>query len=413
MQILTQHASSGMQPCPFRPRFMTASLHIDTGKPLTLWGVPHSLYSGKVRSYLIKKDLPFRELLPPHSHFQQSVVPTVGLFVVPILETTDGQFIQDSTIIIEELEHRFPERPMVPTTPLQQVVAHLLGGFGAEGLLTVAMHYRWSYRAQQEHFLRAEFGRAAHHGADREERLASGAALMDYFNGFLPTLGIHAESIPAFEASYEELLDVLDIHFQHYPYLLGGRPSIADFGFMAPLYAHLSRDPVPSTLMKNRAPNVYRWTERMNLAAIADGEFPEQPEEWFPEDSIAATLEPVLRLLFQDWGAQLRADADFVNDWLSSHPDLVSGHRASHDGARSVHPVLGTINYPWRGVTVQRGSMPHGLWHFERGARLARKLEGSAKARFDALVQRLGGGEVMQIRLLRRLQRQQNTLVFV
>ena len=33
-----------------------------------------------------------------------------------------------------------------------------------------------------------------------------------------------------------------------YPYLLGGRPSIADFGFMAPLFAHLGRDPVPAAL---------------------------------------------------------------------------------------------------------------------------------------------------------------------
>ena len=72
------------------------------------------------------------------------------------------------------------------------------------------------------------------------------------------------------------MLDALDVHFQHYPYLLGGLPSIADFGSMAPLFAHLGRDPVPSSLMKNRAPNVHRWTERMNLPAIADGEFPEQ-----------------------------------------------------------------------------------------------------------------------------------------
>jgi glutathione S-transferase len=391
---------------------MTTNFHVDTGNPLTLWCTPHSLYSGKVRSYLIKKNLSFRELHPPHPHFQEKVVPTLGLFVVPIVETTDGKLIQDSTVIIDELEHRFPERPMVPVTPVQRVVANLLNGFGSEGLLSIAMHYRWSYRAEQEHFLRAEFGRAAHHGPDREERLAAGATLMDYFSGFLPVLGISPETVPAFEASYEELLDALDIHFQHYPYLLGGHPSIADFGFMAPLYAHLSRDPIPSTLMKNRAPNVYRWTERMNLAAIADGEFPEQACEWFPDDAIPATLEPVLRLLFQDWGAQLLADAAFVNDWLDANPNLAAGHRASHDGERRVHPVLGTISYPWRGVTVQRGSMPQGLWHFERGARLARELEGNAKARFEALVQRLGGSEVMQVRLQRPIEREDDTLVF-
>lgn len=43
---------------------MSTNFHIDTGNPITLWCTPHSLYSGKVRSYLIKKGLPYRELLP-------------------------------------------------------------------------------------------------------------------------------------------------------------------------------------------------------------------------------------------------------------------------------------------------------------------------------------------------------------
>ncbi|MBP6683091.1 MAG: glutathione S-transferase family protein [Halioglobus sp.] len=391
---------------------MTTDYHVDTGNPLTLWCTPHSLYSGKVRSYLIKKGLPFRELLPPHPRFGAQVIPAVRHFVVPVVETTDGKFIQDSTVIIEELERRFPERPMVPTTPVQRVVAGLLGGFGSEGLLSIAMHYRWSYRAEQEHFLQAEFGRAAHHGPDRAERLAAGAGLMDYFNGFLPNLGISPETTAAFEASFEDLLDVLDVHFQHYPYLLGGLPSTADFGFMAPLFAHLARDPVPSSLMKNRAPNVYRWTERMNLPAIADGEFPEQALEWFPDDAIPATLEPVLRLMFQDWGTQLLADAAFVNAWIESNPDVQKGQLASADGQRKVHPALGEIRYSWRGVTVKRASAPHGLWHFERGARLARELQGEAKQRFDTLAQRLGGSEVMRIRTLRPLEREDDALVF-
>lgn len=391
---------------------MSTDYHVDTGNPLTLWCTPHSLYSGKVRSYLIKKGLPFRELLPPHPRFGAQVIPAVRQFVVPILETTDGQFIQDSTVIIEELERRFPERPMVPTTPVQRVVASLLGGFGSEGLLSVAMHYRWSYRAEQEHFLQAEFGRAAHHGPDRAERLAAGATLMDYFNGFLPNLGVSPETAPAFEASFEELLDALDIHFQSFPYLLGGLPSNADFGLMAPLFAHLARDPVPATLMKNIAPNVYRWTERMNLPAIEDGEFPEQANEWFPEDSIPATLEPVIRLMFQDWGVQLQADADFVNSWLKANPDVTRGRLASADGQRRVHPALGEISYAWRGVTVKRASAPHGLWHFERGAKLARELEGEAKARFDGLAQRLGGTAVMGIRTARALEREDDALVF-
>lgn len=230
----------------------------DSQQCITLWGTPHSLYTGKIRSYLIKKGISFRERMPAEPAFQQRVVPVVGAVVVPILELADGTIVQDTSDMIDHLEQAFPARPMLPTSPVQRVTALLLDGFGSEGLLAAAMHYRLPDRAEQEQFLRAEFGRSVHAGNNRDERLAAGAQMMSYFNSFLPFLGVTPQSIPAHEAAYEALLDALDIHFLSHPYLLGGHPSIADFGFMAPLFAHLGRDPYPSALMKNRAPNVFR-----------------------------------------------------------------------------------------------------------------------------------------------------------
>ena len=81
---------------------------------------------------------------------------------------------------------------------------------------------------------------------------------------------------------------------------------------MAPLFAHLARDPVPATLMKNVAPNVFRWTERMNLAASPTASSPIVRRRYPPDDEIPPTLEPVLRLMFQDWGAELLANAAYL-----------------------------------------------------------------------------------------------------
>jgi glutathione S-transferase len=370
----------------------------------TLWGVAHSYYTGKIRSYLIKKGVAFREVYPSRPEFQARIVPAV-------LETPEGEIVQDTTEMIECLEERFPRPLMVPDTPVQRAVAWLLGAFGSEGLLPAGMSYRWSYRAEQEQFLRAEFGRILHSGPDREARYEAGRELMDYFAGFLPRLGVTPETISAVEAAYGELLDALDTHFQHHPYLLGGRPSIADFGLLAPLYAHLARDPVPATLMKNRAPNVYRWTERMNLASIADGEFADCPETYSPDDDIPPTLEPVLALAFQDWGAELLANATFFNAWVASNPSLPAGHMVSESGDREVHPTLGFIDYPWRGCTVHRASSPHGLWHFDKAAAWARALSGEPRRRFDALVRRTGGEDVMAIKLDRPMKREDYVLV--
>jgi hypothetical protein len=45
--------------------------------------------------------------------------------------------------------------------------------------------------------------------------------------------------------------------------MLGGRPTLADFAMMGPLYAHLFRDPVPGKLVRTRAPLVGSWIERV------------------------------------------------------------------------------------------------------------------------------------------------------
>lgn len=377
----------------------------------TLWGVAHSLYTGKIRSYLVKKSVAFREFYPTHPHFQARIVPAVGLMVVPILETPDGRILQDTSDMIDHLESRWPEPRMIPETPVQRAVAWLLGAFGSEGLLPASMHYRWSYRAQQEDFLRAEFGRIAHTGPDRAQRRLAGEKLMNYFNGFLPLLGVTPETAPTVEATYLDLLDALDVHFQHHPYLMGGRPSIADFGFMAPLFAHLGRDPVPATLMKNVAANVYRWTERMNAPGIADGEFHDRAETYLPDDEIPPTLEPVLQLMFQDWGTELLANASFYNAWSDQNPTLPAGYLVSASGERMVHPTLGFIDYELRGCAIHRASAPHALWHFDRAASYARAMGGEACARFTTLLQRVGGERVMAIRLARPLKRENYRLV--
>jgi len=376
-----------------------------------LWGGALSLYTGKLRSYLIKKGIPYRELYPSHPLFQTRIVPAVGLLVVPVLEAPDGSIIQDTTDIIEYLESVFPEPRLMPTTPVQRAVAWLLGAFGSEGLLQPGMHYRWSYRERQENFLRAEFGRIAYGVPDRTARFAAAAATMAAMNAYLPPLGIRPETIPGIEASYEALLDILDTHFLHHPYLLGGRPCIADFGLMAPLFAHLARDPVPSALMKNRAPNVFRWTERMNLSNIHDGEFPDYAEDYSPDDTIPATLEPLLAHIFQDWGAELLAAAAHFNSWVVDNPELPSGYIASLSQDRKVHPSLGEITYQLRGCTIKRTCAPQTLWHFDKAAAYARALNGEARTQFDALVRRTGGEQVMAITLARPLKRENYVVV--
>ena len=86
------------------------------------------------------------------------------------------------------------------------------------------------------------------------------------------------------------IIDELEVHFENglnivtgetgagksilvnaIAYLLGGRPCLADFAFMGPMYAHLYRDPYPSVIMKNVSPRVAEWVERMNQRNLYTG----------------------------------------------------------------------------------------------------------------------------------------------
>ena len=56
-----------------------------------LWGANWSLYTAKVRPYLIKKGIDYVELNPSHPHFHDSIVPRIGHITVPVVEATDGE----------------------------------------------------------------------------------------------------------------------------------------------------------------------------------------------------------------------------------------------------------------------------------------------------------------------------------
>lgn len=376
-----------------------------------LWATPHSLYAGKARSYLIKKGVPYREVIASDPEFLGQIIPQVGHMVIPVVRTPDGEIVQDTTDIIDKIEACTPVPDFTPPGPVQRVVAALLDAFGSNYLLPLAMHYRWSYRDKQELFLRTEFARAIPQ-MPHAQRLETAGKLMTKFAGFLPNLGVTEAVIPAMEDSYAELLAVLDAHFQAHPYLLGGRPSIADFGLMAPLYAHLARDPVPAFLMKTTAPNVFRWTERMNTPALVDTDYPAHPDAVFPaDDALPETLETVLKVAFAQWGPGLAADAACFNTWLAGLADPAPGTLVSLSGARQVHPHVGRISYPWRGVTMERASHPHSLWHFARAQAAAAALDGAAAARLAGLLDRTGGADMMGTATARAIVRENNVLV--
>jgi len=130
-----------------------------TTHAFTHYGADFSMYSGKTRSYLRYKGIPFEEQLATAKVYRKILIPNTGVAMIPVLETPEGEFIQDTTAIIDSLEKRFG-RSVYPATPKQRLVALLLMELYAdEWLLIPAMHFRWSFPRINRKFIYGEFGK--------------------------------------------------------------------------------------------------------------------------------------------------------------------------------------------------------------------------------------------------------------
>lgn len=325
-----------------------------------LYGAPLSLYSGKARSYLDWKGVDYREVLPTPDIMKGVIIPNVGRPVMPVIKTADGTIIQDTTCIVDHFEATADGPSVYPDTPVQKLVALLFELYGDEWLVIPAMHYRWNYN---EEWVYGEFGKVALPDGTPEEQYEKGKENGSRFKGFVPMLGITPETIPGVEASYEALLAELNAHFAQYDYLLGTRPSIGDYGLIGPLYAHLYRDPESGKLMKQLAPNVARWVERMvHVEAPQSGDF-------LPDDAIPETLLPILSRMLSEQFPYLQSVAHLYADWAKENP-----------GA-DIPRAVGMAPFTLEGIKGQRAAIPFSLWMLQRPLDHYRSLKGDDRER--------------------------------
>lgn len=353
-----------------------------------MYGAEFSLYSGKLRSYLRKKAIPFVERAPSVLTYKRFIVPRTGVRFIPVLHTPDDEVLQDTTAIIDALEPRFPDPGVYPTTPRQHLAALLLELYGDEWLLLPAMHYRWNFPEANLPFVNDEFGAMAFPWFPKFIRRALGRRIGARFQGFVPRLGITEATRPAVEASFEQLLDELNAHFAEHDFLLGDRPSIGDFGLIGPMYAHLYRDPYPGALMRERAPQVAAWVQRMQSDEPGSGDF-------LPGDEIPDTLWPVLERMAREQVPVLLDTEWRLLEWRREHPDT-----------DEVPRVLGEHPFEIGGVVAHRAVLPHALWRWQRPRDFVHALSPAGRRPALELAARLGIRLALasrpRIRLVRR-----------
>ncbi|GMR17095.1 MAG: hypothetical protein BMS9Abin32_151 [Gammaproteobacteria bacterium] len=343
-------------------------------EPVRLLGHEISLYSGKARAYLRFKQIPFTESITPAD--RKLVAERVGRRVMPVVLTVDGACVQDTTLIIDYFEQRYPQPAVYPEGAWQRLVALLFEVYGDEWLLLPAMHYRWQYKRHNLGYVLRSFGEIMRPGWPRWLRPLGGVPVALIFgNLYKPVMGCTRRMRGAIEKSYEAFLDDFNRHLEGHAFLLGDRPCIGDFGLIGPLYAHLYRDPYPGKLMRERAPRVAEWVERMQQPTHFDGDF-------LAGDQVPETLYPLLRRMFDEQLPVLVDTLRRVGQWSAEHAD-----------ASGIPRFIGKHEFSIGGKTAQRYVMPFAQWMLQRPLRHYQSLATAEKARIDPLLEDLGGLE--------------------
>ncbi|MEJ6002954.1 glutathione S-transferase family protein [Paucibacter soli] len=255
--------------------------------------VEFSYYSGKTRSYLLHKGIPFEERNPKAWGYLLTLPIKVGAAVVPVLQTPEGSWLQDTSCIIDAMEQRFPQRPMLPAGPVQRLAAYLFELWGDEFLLMMAMHTRWN-RPEHHDWYAAHAGAVLLPGWPSPMQRWLGGRIGSQMSGFAATLGFDATQRERLDRFTQIQLDALDAHFARHAFLFGGRPSLGDFGLIGPLFAHVGRDPLSRRDLIDPRPALKAWIARMfDPASAVDGEF-------LADDSLPETLLPALRSIFDE-----------------------------------------------------------------------------------------------------------------
>jgi glutathione S-transferase len=242
-------------------------------------GAEMSPYSVKVRSYFRYKAIPHQWILR-NAASQAEYEKLARMPIIPLVVTPEGTGIQDSTPIIDQMEKLYLEPSIHPDDPVARFISALVEEFGDEWGNKWMFHYRWAHDVDQI----SSAGRIARMrgpDASEEKHAVFAGQVRARMVDRVWFVGSNAVTAPQIEASFLDMLGMLDNHLASRPYLFGGRPAFGDFGLWGQIY-QMWTDPTAGALIGGGAPHVLDWVHRM-LWPRAEGKF----EAW-------STLEPTL-----------------------------------------------------------------------------------------------------------------------
>ncbi|MEO0342191.1 MAG: glutathione S-transferase family protein [Pseudomonadota bacterium] len=250
-----------------------------------LMGLLPSPYTMKVDAFLKFKGIPFEWITRSMKNeplFQKHA----KVQLIPLVFFPNGETMQDSTHILERLDKEYPEPSIHPKDEVLWFMSCLFEEFGDEWCNKLMFFQRWFYKADAKNTgdrlayerLEGTWYRPLAHKIYAKAMVKRMIPRLSYSGG-------NEVNIPQLKQSFEDVTEILDMHFATRPYLFGGRPCFGDFGLWCNLYQAWT-DPTAHAYIEANTPNLKAYIERMLHPAIEGG--------FEPVASLRPTLDPLL-----------------------------------------------------------------------------------------------------------------------
>jgi glutathione S-transferase len=271
---------------------------------LIVHGLDLSYFTGKLEAYLRAKGIPYVLAEMTTGSFRACGRAT-GVLQMPQVECPDGTWLTDTTLIIRHIESTQPQPAISPRDPAVRFLAQLIEDFGDESLWRPALYYRWAF-ADDARLMSGRLARGMLRDVKLPFALRRQLILRRQQGVYLRQDGVTKATRHAIEHLYFDALAAMETALETNPFVMGARPTEADFGLFGSMFRHFFSDPTPAKIMRETAPRTLAWVAR--LWAIEPKQFANAPE-------ITAMLEscrPLLRLAAETHLPYMAANASAV-----------------------------------------------------------------------------------------------------
>lgn len=221
----------------------------------------------------------------------------------------NGQLVAvtDSTPIIRRLENEYPARSVIPTDPVLCFLNALIEDYADEWLTKAMFHFRWAREVDWKNAgpLLAYWGANTMPENEADE-------LTEYFTKRqierLYVVGSNEITAETIEASYTRLLGILDKLIARKGFVLGARPSSADFALFGQLTQLAIVEPTPAAITQKLSQRVRAWVDLMeDLSGLSPAE-----EDWFSAAESSDALAPLLAEIGRTYTPAMKANHQAV-----------------------------------------------------------------------------------------------------